>query len=140
MIDLGILSLPQKLIGGALAALLALATVYGIHEHVAAGQWEARAAKNADLLSREQMGHAITRQSLATVEGELTRQSQMVVDLADEGARRTKAASDALSAAQAAGRAAEDRAAALDASAATVRPDAGKCAPSDTFWNQRGDL
>ncbi|QQV76539.1 hypothetical protein H5J25_13915 [Sphingomonas aliaeris] len=140
MMGLSLLSLPQKILGGVMAILLTIATIYGVREHIRAGQWKAQADATAAKLKSEEQAHAITRQSLGSVQRELDIQSRMVSDLASLGDQRKQAALKAQAAAQEAGKAAEVRAKALDASAAAVRPGADKCPPSDVFWNQRGDL
>ena len=133
---IGLLTLPQKIVGGALAVALLFASIYGLREHIAAGKWQREADSRAEKLTTEQAKHAATRMSVDRCASALLDQSTANRKLAADGLARSKAAADELKAAQEAGERSERVAAASEASAATVRPGAAACAPSDTFWNQ----
>ncbi len=133
---IGLLSLPQKIAGGLMAVALLLAGIYGLREHIAAGRWQRQADSTAEKLKTEEAKHAATRMSVEVCASALVDQSTANRKLAADGLARGKAAADELKAAQEAGERSDRIAATSEASAATVRPGAAACAPSDTFWTQ----
>jgi hypothetical protein len=120
---------------------MAFVLIYAAIQHASAVHWHKAAdAANASY-QLEVAKNAVQVASIDKLQAALDDQSRAVTQLAAESDTRTKAAQQALQAAQEAARASDGTARALDASAAVARADAGKCAPSDEFWNvARKDL
>jgi hypothetical protein len=137
---LGLLTLPQKIIGGGLAFALLAMSIYAGIQHMSAVHWHKAADAATASYQLEVAKNAVQVASIDKLTAALDDQSAAVAKLATESDTRTKAAEQARQAAQEAARASNDTARALDASAAQARSKDGPCVPGETFLQHSGEL